>query len=259
MHSSTLTNPPDGVLALRAAGLARRFGAQAVLNGLDLNVAAGEALGLVGVNGAGKTTLIKAILDLSRPDAGEVDVFGVPSVRPESRRFIGYVPERFSPPHYLRCREYLQFALALAGLPYEANAASAMLTQLDLDTAVLERPVRRLSKGMTQKLGLAAAFLARRSLYILDEPMSGLDPASRVAVKTCLAKLHAGGCTLFFTSHVLADVEELCSSIAVLDAGQIRFRGTPAALCREYAEPVLERAFLRCIRAAPAPATVAVE
>jgi ABC-2 type transport system ATP-binding protein len=101
---------------------------------------------------------------------------------------------------------------------------------------------------MTQKLGLAGCFLAARDLYVLDEPMSGLDPAARVAVKNVLRRLGAEGRTLFFTSHVLADVEELCTSLAVLDRGRVRWRGAPAELCARYAEPRLEAAFLRCIR-----------
>jgi ABC-2 type transport system ATP-binding protein len=101
---------------------------------------------------------------------------------------------------------------------------------------------------MTQKLGLASCFLVERDLFVLDEPMSGLDPATRVAVKSVLRRLSAEGRTLFFTSHVLADIEELCSSIAVLDRGTVRFRGSPAALCARYAQTQLERAFMRCIR-----------
>jgi len=101
---------------------------------------------------------------------------------------------------------------------------------------------------MTQKLGLAGCFVVPRDLYVLDEPMSGLDPAARVAVKSALRRLAAEGRTLFFTSHVLADVEELCTAIAVLERGRVRFRGAPAALCARYADPSLERAFMRCIR-----------
>jgi ABC-2 type transport system ATP-binding protein len=101
---------------------------------------------------------------------------------------------------------------------------------------------------MTQKLGLASCFLVERDLYVLDEPMSGLDPISRVAVKSVLARLTAEGRTLFFTSHVLADVEELCSSIAVLDRGGLRFKGAPSQLCELYGETHLERAFIRCIK-----------
>ncbi|MGH9576127.1 MAG: AAA family ATPase, partial [Terriglobales bacterium] len=119
----------------------------------------------------------------------------------------------------------------------------------------LERPVRQLSKGMTQKLGLAACFLQDRDLYVLDEPMSGLDPAGRLAVKSVLTRLNRSGRALFFTSHVLSDVEELCSAIAVLERGRLRFRGAPADLRRRYGEDNLERAFLKCIRSdADAPA-----
>jgi ABC-2 type transport system ATP-binding protein len=163
------------------------------------------------------------------------------------------VPERFVPPHYLRSREFLALMAELSGARYDAARAGAALDELELDRDVLERPVRKLSKGMTQKLGLAACFLLARDLYVLDEPMSGLDPAARVAVKSALRRLGGEGRTLFFTSHVLADVEELCTSMAVLDHGRIRFRGAPAGLCERYAEPRLENAFMRCIRDDAAP------
>jgi ABC-2 type transport system ATP-binding protein len=233
---------------VRVAALAKCYGRETALAGVDLEVARGEAFGLVGANGAGKTTLIKCVLDLCAADAGEVEIFGVPAKEPRARASVAYVPERFSPPHYLRGGEFLQAAVALAGEPYDAARAGRLLAELELDAAALGRPVRALSKGMTQKLGLAAGFLAERSLYVLDEPMSGLDPAARVAVKSVLRRLAVEGRTLFFTSHVLADVEELCSAIAVLDRGRVRFRGAPADLRGRYAEPDLERAFMRCIR-----------
>src|SRR6185295_20080615 len=129
-----------------------------------------------------------------------------------------------------------------------AGRAARLAGELELEHGALERPVRSLSKGMTQKLGLAGALALERDLYVLDEPMSGLDPAARVAVKSVLQRLSAEGRTLFFTSHVLADVDELCSSIAVLERGQVRFRGTPSALCERYGEGGLEQAFMRCIR-----------
>jgi ABC-2 type transport system ATP-binding protein len=144
--------------------------------------------------------------------------------------------------------------LALAGERYERSRAERLLDELELERGAMARPVRGLSKGMTQKLGLASCFLVPRDLYLLDEPMSGLDPAARVAVKSVLRRLHREGRTLFFTSHVLADVEELCSSLAVLDRGRLRFRGSPAALCEKYSEARLEAAFMRCLRDS-APAT----
>jgi ABC-2 type transport system ATP-binding protein len=234
--------------AVRIDSLMKRYGAVHAVSNVTLEVAAGEAFGLIGANGAGKTTLIRCMLDLTAGDAGSVSIFGVPARRPQARRRLAYVPERFVPPHYLRGAEFLSALSRLAGAPYDAARARALLAELELEAAVLERPVRQLSKGMTQKLGLAAALLLERDLYVLDEPMSGLDPAARVAVKSALRRLGAGGRTLFFTSHVLADVEELCSSIAVLEQGRVRFRGAPAELCRRYAEPRLEQAFMRCIR-----------
>lgn len=234
--------------AVRIAALRKRYGKLLALDNVALVVPPGEAFGLVGGNGAGKTTLIKCLLDLCAYESGSVEIFGVAARRPDSRRRLAYVPERFMPPYYLRCREFLEMLVRSSELRYDAARAASMLGELELDAAVLERPVRSLSKGMTQKLGLAACFLLERDLYVLDEPMSGLDPAARVAVKSVLRRLAAEGRTLFFTSHVLGDVEELCSSIAVLEKGSLRFRGPPAALCAQYAETRLEQAFMRCIR-----------
>jgi ABC-2 type transport system ATP-binding protein len=234
--------------AVRISALVKRYGKLDALGGVDLEVDAGEGFGLVGANGAGKTTLIRCLLDLAASDSGTIDVFGIAAKNPAARRRLAYLPERFSPPHYLRGEEFLRALLALAGEPYDAARAGRLLDELELDREALARPVRSLSKGMTQKLGLASCFLVPRDLYLLDEPMSGLDPAARVAVKSVLRRLHGEGRTLFFTSHVLADVEELCSSLAVLDRGRVRFRGSPAALCERYSEPRLEAAFMRCIR-----------
>ena len=219
------SDAPQAAPAASVAGLEKRYGAQSVLSGIDLEVGAGEAVGLVGVNGAGKTTLIKCLLDLCGHDAGRIELFGVPSGRPEARRRLAYVPERFVPPHYLRCREFLTLMQSLAGARYEPARATALLAELELEAGVLER-----------------------DFYVLDEPMSGLDPAGRVAVKSVLRRLGGEGRALLITSHVLADLEELCSAVAVLDRGAITFRGAPAQLCDRYSEPNLERAFLRCIR-----------
>ncbi len=246
--NARLVPEASGASALRIAGLRKRYGNREVLAGVDLEVRAGAALGLVGVNGAGKTTMLKCLLDLASFESGEIEIFGVPSRSGGARRRLSYVPERFMPPHYLRGREFLAMMLELAGHAYDEARAVALLAELELEAEALERPVRQLSKGMTQKLGLAACFLVEREMVLLDEPMSGLDPAGRVAVKSVLRRLGSGGRTLFFTSHVLADVEELCTSIAVLDRGAIRYSGAPADLCARTGEAQLERAFLRCIR-----------
>ena len=233
--------------AIRIAGLVKRFGKREALAGVDLEVAPGEAVGLVGANGAGKTTLLKCMMDFCAFEAGQVEIFGTPSGQARARARLAFVPERFLPPHYLRGREFLQLIVRLGGGTYDEQAARALLAELELEAEALERPVRELSKGMTQKLGLAGGFLLARELTVLDEPMSGLDPATRVAVKNVLARLQREGRTLLFTSHVLGDVEALCTGIVVLERGRVRFRGAPAALCERYAEPDLERAFLRCV------------
>jgi len=233
---------------VRIEALVKRYGRATALDGVSLSIARSEAFGLVGANGAGKTTLIRCLLDLTAADAGTIEIFGVPARQPSSRRHVSYLPERFVPPHYLTGAEFLRTLAALAGERYDAARATRLAGELELERDALERPVRSLSKGMTQKLGLAGALALERELYVLDEPMSGLDPAARVAVKSVLQRLSAEGRSLFFTSHVLADVDELCSSIAVLERGRLRFRGAPRALCERHGEANLERAFMRCIR-----------
>ena len=240
-------NIPTSCPALLVSGVVKSYGPVPALKGIDLEVADGVACGLVGLNGAGKTTLIKCMLDFCSTDRGSLRIFGVLHTQAAARARIAFVPERFVPPHYLTSREFMELTFSLSGDRFDLDRVASLFDELGLDRAALERPVRQLSKGMTQKLGLAGCFVVERDLYVLDEPMSGLDPASRVAVKSVLARLTRERRTLFFTSHVLADVEELCSSIAVLDHGRIRFEGAPRELCERFDEPNLERAFMRCI------------
>jgi ABC-2 type transport system ATP-binding protein len=227
----------------------KSYGSAAVLRDVDLAIERGEYFGLAGVNGAGKTTLIKCMLDFCAVDAGRIELFGLPHREPRSRAQVAFLPERFVPPYYLTGRDFLRFMLALQERAYVTDEVRAMLDALDLDPGALAKPVRAYSKGMTQKLGLAACFLSGRDLYVLDEPMSGLDPKARACVKALLARLKAGGATLFFTSHALADVEEICDRMVVLHQGVPYFSGPPRALCDHYGETSMERAFLRCIAA----------
>lgn len=225
----------------------KRYGSTPVLRAVDLAIARGEFLGLAGVNGAGKTTLIKCMLDFCAVDGGRIELFGRPHTEPRSRARVSFLPERFVPPYYLTGRDFLRLMLALQERPYVEADVRAMLEALDLDGGALAKPVRAYSKGMTQKLGLAGCFLGERELYVLDEPMSGLDPKARACVKTLLGRLKAQGATLFFTSHALADVEEICDRMVILHEGVPYFSGPPRALCDHYGETSTERAFLRCI------------
>ena len=167
------------VPALRFQHVAKRYGSASVLRGVDLEIAPGEFFGLVGVNGAGKTSLIKCLFDFCALDGGQIAIFGQPHARPAARAALGFLPERFTPPYYLTGKDFIQYMLTLQGLAYDGAAAAAMAQALDLETAALNQTVRHYSKGMTQKLGLAACLLAPKPLYVLDEPMSGLDPKAR--------------------------------------------------------------------------------
>ncbi len=233
--------------AIHIRALCKRFRRHAVLNALDLEVGAGESFALVGVNGAGKTTCIKALLDFCAIDGGHIELFGVPHREPRARARLAYLPERFLPPYYLTGRDFLACMARLYGVSWSEQRVAAALTALDLDSDALPRPVRQFSKGMAQKLGLAACFLSGRDLFVLDEPTSGLDPKARLLVKQRLAELRAEGHTIFFSTHMLADVEELCDRMGILHAGRLRFAGTPAECRARYATENLEQAYLACI------------
>ena len=244
---------PVSAPALTCEAVSKRFGAAHALDAIDLQVRSGECFGLVGMNGAGKTTLIRCLLDANRADAGSITIFGTDSRQTAARSRLAFLPERFSAPYYATGADFLRLMARLYRHPWSAAEASHQVSLLDLDPAVLGRPVRGLSKGMTQKLGLAACLLAGRPLLVLDEPTSGLDPAARARLKAALRERHRGGSTVFFTSHPLADVDEMCDRLAVLHQGRLRFVGTPAQLRECHAAPTLEQAFLDCIAVAAAP------
>ena len=233
--------------ALEFRDIRKSFGVVPALNQVSFDVLAGEFFGLAGVNGAGKTTLIKCMLDLAMATAGTIRIFGIPSTDYRSRVRLSFLPERFIPPYYLNGRDFLRMMADVSGDRYEHGKAQAMLERLDLDPEALVKPVRTYSKGMTQKLGLASCFLADRDLTILDEPMSGLDPKARARVKDILADLKERGRTLFFTSHALADIDEICERIGILHEGELRFVGAPRELIETCGATTLERAFLRKI------------
>lgn len=225
----------------------KTFGTHTALADFSLSVEEGELFGLVGINGAGKTTLIKCLLDFATPDSGAIRVFDVPHVQPGARSRLAFLPERFLPPYYFTGDDFLRYMLTLHRGNYSAADALAMFEALDLDARALELPVRSFSKGMTQKLGLAACLLSEKRLYVFDEPTSGLDPKARALLKRQFLALRSAGKTLFVTSHLLADVEQLCDRMAVLHGGALRYIGTPAAFIRQYETDDIEEAFLRCI------------
>jgi len=234
-------------IALRFDQVGKRYAGAPALCEFSLDVRRGEFFGLVGVNGAGKTTLIKCLLDFCDADSGAIDIFSVHHSATAARARLAYLPERFNPPFYLTGRDFLRYMLKLYRAPYDEGEVGRVFGALDLELSALDRPARSYSKGMTQKLGLTACLLSGKDLYVLDEPTGGLDPKARALLKGRLAALKRAGRTVFFTSHALADVAELCDRMAVLHAGQLRFAGTPQELAGRYGAPDLERAFLTCI------------
>ena len=234
---------------IRMRGVRKAFGREPVLRGVDMTLEQGRFVGLAGVNGAGKTTLLKCLLDFTAVDDGTIEIFGVQHSQPHARARLAFLPERFSPPHYLTGRDFLRFMAALHGERYREERARQVMTALDLDADALGRSARSYSKGMTQKLGLAAAFLAERDLLVLDEPMSGLDPKARACVKALLRDVRSAGRSVFFTSHSLPDIEECCDEVVVLHRGVPYFAGTPRQLCQDFGGCSIEQAFLRCIEA----------
>jgi ABC-2 type transport system ATP-binding protein len=239
--------------AIQAGEVHKNYGAaktRAALAGVSLEVHPGECLALLGMNGAGKTTLIKCLLDLAAPTSGTLSIFGRDHRRPLSRQQLAYVPERFSPPGWLHARDYFRLAAHLHGLAFPQPGLPGMLAELDLEESILDRPMRECSKGMVQKIGLAAAFLAQRPLLVLDEPMSGLDPLSRIRVRRQLHLQRGDGCAVLMSTHSLADVEDLADRVAILHAGSLRFIGTLDEWLARYDAGSLEEAYLAVVDAA---------
>ena len=243
------TSPPSNAapIAIRISKVAKRYARLQVLDGVDLEVRQGEFFGLVGVNGAGKTTCIKGLLDFTSIDAGSVEIFGVQHRETGARSQLAFLPERFLPPYYLSGRDFLDYMGRLNGRIADQAERASMCERLDLDPAALAKPVREYSKGMAQKLGLAASFLSGKNLFVLDEPMSGLDPKARLLVKRHLHSCHAEGRTVFISTHMLSDVDELCDRMGILHGGKLRFVGSPQECRDSYSSDSLEEAYLSCI------------
>jgi ABC-2 type transport system ATP-binding protein len=193
------------------------------LKGLDLEIAAGEVFGFLGPNGAGKSTTIKLVMGLLRPTAGSARIMGIDSGQSDSRRQVGFLPENPAFYDYLSAEEYISFV----GSQFKMDAAllrrrsEEVLQRMDLWEA-RKRPMRGYSKGMVQRVGLAQALVHDPDVYILDEPMSGLDPVGRALVKDIMRELKARGKCVFFSTHITADVETVCDRVGVISKGELK-------------------------------------
>jgi ABC-2 type transport system ATP-binding protein len=203
---------------------------------ISFQVTSGDIFGFLGPNGAGKTTTIKMLTGLIRPSDGRAELFGdpVPSRRALAR--IGFLPENPYVYPYLTPAEFVELCGRLSGLGARAarDRTRQVLDQVGIAYAA-ERPVRRLSKGMLQRTGLAAALVADPELLILDEPMSGLDPVGRKEVRDLIVEERKRGRTIFFSTHILNDVESLCDRVAILKKGEVVVSGRISELLRKDA------------------------
>ena len=215
-----------------------------VLSEIDLTVMSGEIFGFIGLNGQGKTTLIKIILDLLDQDQGEVEIFGLSRVLAEARKKIFYLPEKFQPSISQTGQDFIEFVLGFYNKKFNFNLAKKISQNLEFDHQVLTNKISKYSKGMTQKLGLIATFMSSAELIILDEPMSGLDPKARNCLKTQLLEYQKNHKTIFFSSHILSDMDEICDKIAILNNSKISFTGTPQQLKNKHHKHNLDQAFL---------------
>ncbi len=196
------------------------------LDGLNLEVPAGETFGFLGPNGAGKTTTLKLLMQLIYPTSGRAEILQRPVGDVDVKRRIGYLPESPYFYDYLTAEELLDYFARLFGYePAERRRrVSALLDQVGI-AAERRLPLRKFSKGMIQRVGIAQALLNDPEVVFLDEPMSGLDPLGRRDVRNLILKLRNRGCTVFFSSHVLADAEALCSSVGILAGGRLLTSG----------------------------------
>ena len=197
----------------------RRFRA---LDRLSLQVEQGEVFGFLGPNGAGKTTTLKILTGLIFPTEGTATILGTPAGQPEAFLHAGFLPENPYFYDYLTPRELLDYFARFFPLAPDARKrrCDAVLGQVGL-SEVRDRPLRKFSKGMLQRVGIAQALLNEPDLVIFDEPMSGLDPLGRRDVRALILSLRDRGCTVFFSSHVLSDAEALCSRVAILARGRL--------------------------------------
>ncbi len=192
------------------------------VDGVSLTLERGEIFGLLGPNGAGKTSTIKMILGLTRPTRGSVRIEGRDPWDRDARKRLGYLPENPCFYDHLSAAEYLELVGALFGIRRETRRrrAEALLTRFGL-AAHARKPLRKFSKGMTQRLGICQALLNEPNILVLDEPMSGLDPIGRSEVKQLLREERERGTTILMSSHVLAETESLCDRIAILHRGRV--------------------------------------
>jgi ABC-2 type transport system ATP-binding protein len=220
-------------LAIKTVALAKRYGTVMALDGVDLAVPKGSLFGLIGPNGAGKTTTLAILASVVKPTSGQVEVLGLdPTEFPRQlRTVVGFMPDALGVYDGLAVDEYLQFFAAAYRIPRQQwpGLIDGLLELVDLQVK-RDTMVDSLSRGMKQRLSLARALIHDPTVLILDEPASGLDPRARVELRGLLSELRAMGKTVVVSSHILSELEEMCSDVAIMGGGRVLASGPPDAI-----------------------------
>lgn len=216
-------------IAIRTQGLVKYYGDFQALHGVDLEVGRGEIFGFLGPNGAGKTTTIRCLLDLIHRNGGVVEVLGVdPKEDPVGvQRRVGYLPGELHLDNSLTAEGLLRYFMALRGNSVDWGFVEELVRRLDLD---VKRPIRNLSHGNKQKVGIVQALMHKPELLILDEPTQGLDPLVQQEVLRMIREAQAGGATVFFSSHIMSEVEAVAQRVGIIRKGRIVEVAEPSTL-----------------------------
>jgi len=227
----------DDASAVEVVGLSKTYGrgwlgtkGKAVLHDVTIRVPRGQALGVIGPNGAGKTTLVKLLLTVVRPSSGKIRIFGEDPELPRVRRRIGYLPERLTLPASATPMDYLLGLSRIRRLSDGEREVERQLARVKMAANAGHR-IGPFSKGMKQRVGLAAALLGSPDLLVLDEPTDGLDPIGRAEFRDIVQEEKRRGATLILNSHLLAEAERICDSVAILSSGAVAAEGNIRELC----------------------------
>lgn len=222
-----------------------------ILKSLRLEVSEHQYFAIAGVNGAGKSTMIKLILDLIRPSpGGSIRIFGLDNRDRHSRDRLAYLPEKFDVKKNISGQQYLDFIDAVYRQNSDRQKRAELAEKLDFPPQRLATRVGGYSKGMVQKLGLVSCFMLDCPLLILDEPLSGLDPRARYHFKALMREQRGLGRTVLYSTHLLADAEDLCDRFGILHDGEMKYQGTPENCIRRFRADSLEQAYMNCITTA---------
>ncbi|MEM7565040.1 MAG: ABC transporter ATP-binding protein [Pseudomonadota bacterium] len=219
-----------------------------ILRNLNLEVASSEYFAIAGVNGAGKSTLIKLVLDLIRPSPGaSIRIFESDNRDLNCRQQLAYLPEKFDVKKNTSGQQYLEFIASVYQQSPDMHKVEELCLELDFPIDRLRSRVGEYSKGMVQKIGLVSCFMLERPLTILDEPLSGLDPRARYHFKQLMKKQKSSGRTVLYSTHMLADAEDLCDHFGILHQGEMKYIGTPESCMTQFGADSLEQAYMNCI------------